>query len=145
MPRPSKFNSQTAERIIAALKAGNTLRASALYAGVTEDTLGNWRKRYSDFSAQIDQAEAQAEVGHVATLAAAARAGEWRASLAWLERRRHDDWRERKTTELTGSVEINSPSKLSDAELEARIAELEIRARRVPSAARGTAAEDSSV
>jgi hypothetical protein len=145
MPRPSKFRPEVAEKIIAALKAGNTRTASALYAGIDYSTLKRWTERNAEFCAALDQAEAQAEVGHVATLAAAARAGEWRASLAWLERRRHDDWRERKTTELAGSVEINSPSKLSDAELEARIAELEIRARRVPSAARGTAAEDSSV
>ena len=92
MPRPSKYSQQTADRILQALKAGNTLRASAAYVGVTEDTLINWRKRYSDFSEQVDIAEAGAEVMYAAVLAKAAQAG---------------DWRERKEVQQSGEVKIN--------------------------------------
>lgn len=116
--RPTKFDQHTADRIVAALKAGNTLRASARYVGVTEDTLLNWRKRYSAFSALIDQSEASAEVMYAAVLAKAAQEGDWRAAMAWLERRRSDDWRERKTQEVTGpgGGAIEFTLKLGDAE-----------------------------
>jgi len=100
--RPTKYSPETAERILSALKAGNTLRASAKYVGISEDTLLAWRHRFSAFSAQIDRAEGEAEVLYVAVIAEAARDGDWRAAITWLERRRHDDWRERKTQELTG-------------------------------------------
>jgi len=120
MARPTKYSQYTADRILSALKAGNTLRAAARYVGITEDTLGNWRKRYSGFSAQVDQAEAEVEVRCVAQIAKSINEGNTADAWKWLERRRHDDWRERKTQEVTGpgGGAIEFTLKLGDAILD---------------------------
>jgi transposase-like protein len=118
--RPTKYSTETADKILQALRAGNTLRASARYVGVTEDTLINWRKRYSDFSAQVDQAEAEVEVRCVAQIAKSINEGNTADAWKWLERRRHDDWRERKTVDAAvtgpGGGPIVFSLSLGDAE-----------------------------
>jgi hypothetical protein len=90
--RPSKYTPEVASRITDALTAGNTRSASAQSAGVSEDSLERWMKRYAGFAASVLRAEAAAEVEHVANLAQAARAGSIMASIFWLERRRYRDW-----------------------------------------------------
>lgn len=90
--RPSKYSPEIVKKILDALAAGNTRKASAQYAGVGENTLGDWLRRYRDFRDAVLRAEAAAEVGHVANIAQAARAGSVAASIFWLERRRHRDW-----------------------------------------------------
>lgn len=92
MSRPSKFTPDRVERILTALRAGNTRMAAAAYAGVHRDTLADWMARHSAFSADVQKAEADAEVRHVANIAKAAQDGNWTASAWWLERRRHQDW-----------------------------------------------------
>ena len=92
MARPTKYTPETVKRIVDALAAGNTRRAAAAYGGIDEDTLGRWLRRYADFADAVKNAEAQAEVGHVARIAQASAAGTWQASAWWLERRRHADW-----------------------------------------------------
>ncbi len=72
---------------------------------------------------------------YAATLAKAAREGEWRAALAWLERRRHDDWRERKELQHTGK-DGERLGALSDDDIDAQIAAF---LGRSPSAARPAA------
>lgn len=90
--RPTKYGAEVSKRVLDALGAGNVRRASAAYAGISEDTFARWMARYADFADAVLRAEAQAEVMHVATIAQAARAGSWQASVFWLERRRHADW-----------------------------------------------------
>jgi transposase len=92
MARPSKYTPERAKRITDALAAGNSRKGAAAYASITEDTLLNWMRRYSDFSGAVKSAEAQAEVAAVACITQAARNGDWRAALTWLERRRHQEW-----------------------------------------------------
>ena len=92
MARPSKYTAERVKRITDALTAGNTRKASAQYAGIGENTLGDWLRRYRDFRDAVLRAEAAAEVAHVACIAQAGRKGDWRASLAWLERRRAAEW-----------------------------------------------------
>lgn len=87
-------------RIIEALKAGNTRRAAADYAGIHEHTLGEWVKKYPDFAESVAKAESDAEIRNVAIIQRAA-ANTWQAAAWWLERRRPADFRVR--NELTGA------------------------------------------
>jgi hypothetical protein len=100
MPRPTKYSPDIVKRILDALAAGNTRRASVQHAGVSEDAFGRWLRRYADFADAVFRAEAQAEVAHVANIAQAARAGDVRASIFWLERRRGQDWGRRDYLEI---------------------------------------------
>jgi hypothetical protein len=100
MARPSKYTPATVKLVTDALAAGNTRKASAAYAGIGENTLGDWLRRFRDFRDAVEKAEAQAEVGHVARIAQAAQAGTWQASAWWLERRRAADWGRRDRVEI---------------------------------------------
>lgn len=128
MARPSKFSQDTADRILSALRAGNTRTASALYVGVDYSTLKRWSDRNAEFRAALDRAEAEAEVRYVAVLAKAANEGDTGAAKWWLERRRSEDWRERKELQHTGK-DGESLSALSDDDLDAQIAAYQARTR----------------
>ena len=79
-------------RLLAALKAGNTRRASCAYARMTVMPLWRIMKADPEFAAAVEQAESEAEVRHVLNIVKAAESGNWTASAWWLERRRPDDW-----------------------------------------------------
>lgn len=104
MARPSKYTPDRVARIVEALEGGNTRRAAATAAGIDQGTLENWMTRFSGFSSAVRVAEAEAELAHVATIKRAADDGDWRAALAWLERRRHEDWGRQDRLEIINSV-----------------------------------------
>jgi len=93
MARPTKYDETRAKAILDNLRRGNTRRASAGAAGICEDTLAAWLKRYPDFSAEIKKAEWEAETAHVANIGRWAASGNWQASAWWLERKRPEDWK----------------------------------------------------
>jgi hypothetical protein len=92
MARPTKYEPTRVKRITDALTAGNTRRAASAYGGVSEDTFTRWLTRYPAFAEAVQEAEARAEVNHVANIARAAQNGTWTASAWWLERRRPTTW-----------------------------------------------------
>jgi hypothetical protein len=92
MGRPSKRTAEREERLLTALAAGNTIRASCIYAGIGVQTMADWRERSRDFRDAVEKAEADAEVRFVAQIAKAAHDGTWQAAAWWLERRRPLDY-----------------------------------------------------
>jgi transposase len=102
--RPTKYTPERAQQIVDALTAGNTRRAAAAAAGVSEDSLERWLGRFAGFAGAIQKAEAEAELDHVGTIQAAAANGSWQASAWWLERRRSDDWGRKERVEIISSV-----------------------------------------
>lgn len=123
MARPTKYTPATVKKITDALAAGNTRKASCLYAGIDQKTFETWVKRYSDFSEAVENAESRAEVGHVANIAQAARKGNWTASAWWLERRRHEDWGRKDKLEIINTVRELARS--AGADEDAAVAEAE--------------------
>ena len=100
--RPTKYGPDTAKMIADAIAAGVPKRHAAIRAGITEDTLAAWCKRYSDFSAAIKKAEADAVARNVALIQQAASSGTWQAAAWWLERRHPDDFARTEKQVLTG-------------------------------------------
>jgi transposase len=100
MARPTKRTPERETRLLEALRAGNTRRASCAYAGIDQDTLANWLRRWSDFSDAVEKAEADAEIRNVAIIQKAA-SETWQAAAWWLERRRPAEYRQRQ--EVTGA------------------------------------------
>ena len=100
MARPTKLTPDVQKRVCDALRTGNTRKASAAYAGISETTFATYLDRYGDFRDAIREAETAAEVKHVANIY---KAGEkdWRASMEWLARRRSADWAKRDNIDLT--------------------------------------------
>ena len=90
--RPTKYNAEVHKMICDALRAGNTRRDSVHYAGISEDTFANWLRDNSDFSEDIQKAEAAVALRNVALIQKAASDGTWQAAAWWLERRRKNDF-----------------------------------------------------
>lgn len=95
MPRRVVNKAEVTRRILDALKAGNTRRASYAYAGIDQNTFYRWLEKDREFREGVEKAEADAEVWHVTNIRKAAGDGTWTASAWWLERRRHEDWKKR--------------------------------------------------
>jgi hypothetical protein len=87
-------------RVLQALRDGNTRTAAGAVAGIHHDTLIEWQRKYPEFSAEVQKAEAEAELKHVANICKAAGEGSWQASAWWLERRRFEQWRRRDQIDL---------------------------------------------
>jgi hypothetical protein len=104
MVRPSKYTPERVQRVVEALEGGNTRRAAASAAGIDEGTLERWMRRFAGFAGAVSAAEATAELAHVATIKRAAEDGDWRASLAWLERRRNEDWGRQDRLEIINTI-----------------------------------------
>ncbi len=80
--RPSAFTDETKTKILTAIAAGNTLRTSAEYGGITYETLRAWlrkgdvgEEKFSVFSAALKKAQADAEALSVGRIRQAAKGG----------------------------------------------------------------------
>ena len=133
MARPTKLTPQRSERILRAMRAGNYLEAAARSAGVHPSTVYRWLERGErDPEGPLPrvlrgapQRRGGGEVHAVAVLRRAVADGDWKAALAYLERRHPAGWRRRETRELTGpgggairTEHSLDMSKLSDEELD---------------------------
>lgn len=87
MAAASKYTPERVAKIMQALDMGATHELAAGYAGISADTLVNWRKRYPAFSDQMREAEGRAAVKWLAKIEAAA-TDDWKAA-AWKLERRH--------------------------------------------------------
>ncbi len=109
MARPTKLTPETQERILKAVRAGNYAEAAARSAGIAPSTLYRWLERGSqetegthrEFHDAVRRAEAEAEV-HAVAVVRRAMSEDWRAAMAYLERRHPSRWRRHTSTELTG-------------------------------------------
>jgi hypothetical protein len=101
MARPTKLTDEVREKLLEATRAGCTLKDAAAYAGVSVDSFSRYRARDPELAAALEQAEGTAAVGYSLVLWKAAESGDWRAALAWLERRRPAQWALRHLLEHT--------------------------------------------
>lgn len=88
------------QRIVEALRGGNTRRAAAWAGGIDIDTFHSWLKRYSAFSDAVKEAESDAELAMVERVRLAS-VDTWQAAAWWLERKLKADWSARQ--EQTGA------------------------------------------
>ncbi len=59
MARPTKYTDEIVNEIIGGVAVGMTDKDAALAAGITEQTLSRWRKRYVDFDNRLMRARKQ--------------------------------------------------------------------------------------
>ena len=89
--RPTTYTIAAENAICEALRAGNTRKAAAEYAGISYDTLRYWELTIPIFASAIKKAAAEHEVFCVATIRDAMPA-HWQAAAWWLERSRPNDY-----------------------------------------------------
>ena len=81
--RPSKFTEETVNILVEAVVAGLTNRAACSAAGISEQSLSDWRENKPGFSERLEGAR---EASRSRALLAIKEAGlrDWRANHAWL-------------------------------------------------------------
>ena len=96
---PRKLTPAVQERIVQAIRAGASAEVAAESAGIARSTFFAWlergragERRFTAFAAEVKLARAAAEVHAVAVVRQAMNDGDWRAALAWLERRHPVEW-----------------------------------------------------
>src|SRR5262249_44040204 len=88
---PSKFTDERVERLLAAIRAGNTRQAACRYNGISDELLGRWQRRSAESVDALTRAEAESEVALVAYVRQAAQT-DWRAGMELLSRRWPEPW-----------------------------------------------------
>lgn len=117
MARPTKYTPERVKKIIDAIKVGATHELAASYAGINQDTLTDWKKRYSDFSDAIKEAEGGAAIKWLALIDKAA-VKTWQAA-AWKLERRYPESYGRTVVDQRNSTTVEDLSKMPIEELEA--------------------------
>jgi hypothetical protein len=87
-----KYTPERIKRLTEAISLGSTRKLAAQYAGIDEDTLRAWEKRYPEFKASLREAEGRAVVGWLAKIEKAANDGTWQAAAWKLERLHAEDY-----------------------------------------------------
>ena len=86
-PRSVTLEPKAREDLLAALRAGNNRVVAARYAGLDSERLTVLLIESPGLLEAVQSAEAAAEISHVASIAKAAKAGDWRAASFLLDRR----------------------------------------------------------
>ena len=95
--RPTKFDDIKAQRILEAIKRGNSRAYAAGLVGVGVSTLYGWMAAYPEFREKVRAADAQAEqqvVSALFSLATDKTRPHFEAIKFWLKTRRAKTWRE---------------------------------------------------
>jgi len=103
--RPTKRTPEREQRLLDALRAGNTRQHACRYAGISDESLRRWQQSV-EFVEALKKAEADAIVRHVANIAKAAQDGQWTASAWWLERRYPEDYGRRFEPEVAAAAGV---------------------------------------
>lgn len=120
--RPSLLTQETADRIVALLRAGNYVHTTVAAVGIGHRTFNDWMLRgaserpedepYRLLRERVEETRSAAEIDSVALISRAA-AGDWRAAAWLLEREHPQRWgpreprvRERRTSTI---VETSDP------------------------------------
>lgn len=101
------------EKLLQALAQGHTRKTAAFIAGIHENTVRRWETEDSDYGDKIREAEVAACSIAEASIAAAMQ-DDWRAALAYLERRSRTEWGKQQQVELSGPAGGAIPVQFQD-------------------------------
>ena len=82
--RPALYKPETAERLLAALRAGLTHKQACLACGISQSTLANWREQFPDLESRMEAAREEARQKALEGIKAAGQK-DWRALAEWLK------------------------------------------------------------
>lgn len=126
--RSSKLTKQAKDTIVHAISKGTPIKYAAQAAGIHPATFFRWLEQgeqqdvgpYRDFYNAIEKAQGAAVVSHLSNIENAAQSGSWQASAWLLERRFHQDFSRKQSTELD-----NERQRLEIEKLKAEVARLQ--------------------
>lgn len=99
--------------VLRALREGNTVADACAVAGISDDTLGRWKRSDAEFAAAVEKARADARRARIQRIQAAGEAGNWQADAWFLERSDPQNWG--RTTKLILDVDAGLQRQLAEA------------------------------
>jgi hypothetical protein len=85
--RPTKRTPETVNLLLGALQKGNTRTTACGLAAIGHSTFAEWLNKFPEFREAVEHAEGLAKATAMRAITAAITGGDWRAALAWYERR----------------------------------------------------------
>lgn len=108
--RPTKYTEKTVKLLEQAVAAGLSNKSACSVAGISQETLSQWRKDRPEFAGQLECAREKAKERALAAIQKAGKT-EWRALEAWLKLTSPEY---RKNRESLTSLQINSATGASN-------------------------------
>lgn len=102
--RNSLYEPERVERILQALRDGNTHKTAAAIGGIATSTFYDWIKERVEFSEAVKKAEADSEAWHVQNIRRQAQST-WQASAWMLERRNPSEFGRKDKLDVTSDDE----------------------------------------
>ncbi len=106
----TKATQKTINIILDAISDGLTQREAAILAGISEDTISNWKGQDSDFSEQIRQKQIECKRKHLKNIEKASETN-WKASVWWLERKYPDEFSPNNKVKLETNIQLDELTK----------------------------------
>src|SRR6266567_1422572 len=101
--RPTKYEPETIDRLLAGLADGLPIKSACIIAGVSVSTLADWREKYPELEERMAEAREVARRKMLQRIKRAAK-DDWRAAAAWLQLTFPADYKRTSNT----SVEVNT-------------------------------------
>ncbi len=96
-----KYTKLTVNIILENIAKGLNQKDAGILAGVSDDTICAWKKKYSDFSDKIAQKEIIFKQDNIDIIQKAADSGTWQAAAWFLERKYSDEFATKNNLDLT--------------------------------------------
>jgi hypothetical protein len=111
--RPTKYEPETVDRLLAALADGLTQKQACAASGISESTLSGWRKCHPELEPRLAQArEAARQKGLKALQSAGDK--DWRAWEAWLKYAYAADYRRDTSVNVNASATVQQGVVISE-------------------------------
>jgi hypothetical protein len=101
--RPTKYQPETIEHLLAGLADGLPIKSACIIAGISVSTLADWREKYQELEERMAEAKEKARQKMLQRIKQAAE-NDWRAAAEWLRLTFPADYRRASNT----SVEVNT-------------------------------------
>ena len=122
--RPTKYQPNTVERLLAAMADGLNMKQACLAAGISEATLGRWREEHLELEPRLLEAREQARQKALAGIKAAGEAGDWRALEAFLRMSFPADYRRDASINVSATASSQQAAVVCTEEQRQRLIEL---------------------
>ena len=106
MGAPTKYRPEYDEQARNLCLLGATDKELAVFFGVQESTINNWKLEHKTFLESIKEAKEGADAKVANSLYEKALAGDTTAMIFWLKNRRKQHWRDKQEVENTGEQKL---------------------------------------
>src|SRR6266513_1481213 len=122
--RPTKYDSETVDRLLAGLTGGLPIKSACIIAGIGVSTFSDWREKYPELEERMAEAREKARLKMLQRIKRAAE-DDWRAAAEWLRLTFPADYRRGSNTSVEVITAVQTGIVISEEKRMALIAQRE--------------------